>query len=465
MLTTPQPGNRRHFLATQAGFLGLVGLSQLLAGEQAKGKSTHFPAKAKRCIFIFLAGGISQVDLFDPKPALNNLHGKSIPESMTKVKFAFTDPKKSFLMRSPYQFQKHGKSGLDISDRLPQIASCADDIAIIRSMHHNSFAHAQAELFSLTGRETAGHPTNGAWLSYGLGSMNDELPAYVTLITQAAPVSRSLTWGSGYLPAQHAGVLLREQGDAMHNLAHPDGVTFEQRRRQIDTLQALDKLHHQETGDDTILERLKNYELAFQMQRSALTLNKFDDEKPSTLEAYGTNRHYDEESFSRNCLLARRLVERGVRFVSIMHRQWDTHKDHYEIYPSLCRQIDQPIAALLKDLKQRGLLDSTLVVFASEFGRTPFTQNSLPEAHAGRDHHPFAYSLWMAGGGVKGGQQYGETDDFGWNITRDPVHLHDFHATMLHLFGMDHTRLTAKHQGLNHRLTDQAGKVIHPLIA
>ncbi len=457
--------NRRHFLASQAGFLGLVGLSQLLADDQDTKPATHFPAKAKRCIFIFLAGGISQVDLFDPKPKLDDLHGKPIPDSMTKVKFAFTDPKKSVMMRSPYQFQKHGKSGLDISERLPHIASCADDLAIIRSMHHNSFAHAQAELFSLTGRENAGHPTNGAWLSYGLGSMNAELPAYVTLITGAAPVARSLTWGSGFLPTQHAGVVLQNSGDAMYNLAHPDGMTSGQRRRQLDALQSLDKLHHQATGDDSILERLKNYELAFRMQRSAPSLNNFNEESVATISAYGADRHDDNLSFSRNCLMARRLVERGVRFVSILHRKWDNHKDLYEHYPGLCREVDQPIAALLKDLKQRGLLDSTLVVFASEFGRTPFTENSSPGAHAGRDHHPFAYSLWMAGGGIKGGQQYGETDDFGWNITRDPVHLHDFHATMLHLFGMDHTRLTAKHQGLNHRLTDQAGKVIHPLIA
>ncbi len=466
MLTSPNNWNRRQFLASQAGFLGLVGLSHLLAEDGATPPPTpHFPAKAKRCIFIFLAGGMSQVDLFDPKPKIDELHGKPIPDSMTKVKFAFTDPKKSVMMRSPYRFEKHGKSGLTISEMLPHIASCADDLAIIRSMHHNSFAHAQAELFALTGRENTGHPTNGAWLSYGLGSMNAELPAYVTLITGAAPVARSLTWGSGYLPAQHAGVVLRHTGDPMYNLSHPDGVTSAQRRRQLDALQSLDQMQHQATGDDAILERLKNYELAFRMQRSAPSLNNFNDESPATLQAYGTTRQHDNESFSRNCLLARRLVERGVRFVSILHRKWDSHKDLYEHYPGLCREVDLPVAALLKDLKQRGLLDSTLVVFASEFGRTPFTENSQPGPHAGRDHHPFAYSLWMAGGGVKGGQQFGETDDFGWNITENPVHLHDFHATMLHLFGMDHQKLTFRHQGLNHRLTDQAGKVIHQLIA
>jgi hypothetical protein len=456
--------SRRRFLASQAGFLGLVGLSQLMADDKLQPR-THFPAKAKRCIFIFLAGGFSQVDLFDPKPKLDELHGQPIPDSMTKVKFAFTDPKKSFLMRSPYAFKKHGKSGLDISDRLPHIATCADDLAVIRSMHHTSFAHAQAELFALTGREQAGHPTNGAWLSYGLGSMSAELPAYVTLITGAAPVARSLTWGSGYLPVQHAGVVLKNIGYPMDNLAEPDGTSSERRRRQIDTLQSLDQLHHQETGDDTILERLKNYELAFRLQRSAPALTDFRDESQQMLSSYGVDRQDDAQSFSRNCLLARRLVEKGVRFVSILHRKWDSHKDQYELYPHLCREIDQPIAALLKDLKQRGLLDSTLVVFASEFGRTPFTENIKPGPKAGRDHHPFAYTLWMAGGGVKGGQAYGETDDFGWNITRNPVHLHDFHATMLHLFGIDHLRLTALHQGLPHRLTDQAGKVIRELVA
>lgn len=460
--------DRRHFLQSPAGFLGLVSLAQLLAEEPAQAavqpQRTHFTAKADRCIFIFLAGGTSHIDLFDPKPKLDDLHGKPIPASMVKgVPFAFTDPQKSFLMRSPYAFKKHGQSGATISEMLPHIARYADDLTIIRSMHHNSFAHAQAELFSLTGREVVGHPTNGAWLSYGLGQASQELPAYVTLITGGAPVARSLTWGSGYLPAQHAGVLFRNQGEPLLNLSNPDGVTRETRREQLDALAALDQIQRARTGDANIDSRIANYELAYRMQVAAPSLTDLKQETEAIRQSYGIEREGDEGHFARNCLLARRLVEKGVRFVSLLHRKWDSHKELYEHYPGLCREVDQPIAALLKDLKDRGLLQRTLVVFATEFGRTPFTENVKPGPKVGRDHHPMAYTMWMAGGGTRPGT-YGATDDLGWNITENPVHLHDFHATMLHLFGFDHTRLTYPYRGLNHRLTDQAGKVIRQLI-
>lgn len=463
---------RRQFLASPAGFLGLVSLANLLQGETVAHAATppilsqtHFPAKAKRCIFIFLAGGTSHIDLFDPKPKLNELHGQPVPESMVKgVKFAFADPKKSFLMRSPFAFKRWGKSGAEISELLPHIAGCADDITFIRSMHHTAFAHAQAELTALTGRDVAGHPTNGAWLSYGLGNARQDLPAYVTLITGTAPVARSLTWGSGYLPASHAGVLFRNEGEPLLNLSNPDYVSRQARREQLDALAQLDRMHQTQTGDTSIESRLANYELAFRMQMAAPELTDLEKEASSTREAYGTTRPGDDGHFARNCLLARRLVERGVRFVSILQRKWDHHKDLNEYYPKVCAEIDQPIAALLKDLKTRGLLDSTLLVFATEFGRTPFTENVKPGPGAGRDHHPFAYSLWMAGGGVRPGQTFGKTDDLGWNITENPVHLHDFHATMLHLFGFDHTRLTYPYRGLNHRLTDQAGKVVKQLL-
>lgn len=463
---------RRQFLASPAGFLGLVSLANLLQSEttvyaatQPGTPRTHFPAKAKRCIFIFLAGGTSHIDLFDPKPKLNELHGQAVPESMVKgVGLAFTDPKKSFLMRSNIGFKRWGKCGAEISELLPHIGSCADDLTIVRSMHHNAFAHAQAELTALTGRDVPGHPTNGAWLSYGLGTAVQELPAYVTLITGAAPVARSLTWGSGYLPASHAGVLFRNEGEPLLNLGNPDGVSREARREQLDALIQLDRMHQTRSGDPSIDSRIANYELAYRMQVAAPELTSLAKESASTCEAYGTERANDSGHFARNCLLARRLVERGVRFVSLLHRKWDHHKDLDEHYPLVCREIDQPIAALLKDLKTRGLLDSTLLVFATEFGRTPFTENVKPGPGAGRDHHPFAYSMWMAGGGMRPGLTFGRTDDLGWNITENPVHLHDFHATMLHLFGFDHTRLTYPYRGLNHRLTDQAGKVVRQLI-
>lgn len=467
-----QPMERRQFLASQAGFLGLVSLADLLQGEntahaaaQPPQGRTHFAARAKRCIFIFLAGGTSHIDLFDPKPRLDALHGQSVPESMVKgVTLAFTDPKKSFLMRSSFGFKRWGKCGAEISEMLPHIGSCADDLTIIRSMHHTAFAHAQAELTALTGRDTAGHPTEGAWLSYGLSHARQELPAYVTLITGAAPVARSLTWGSGYLPATHAGVLFRNEGEPLLNLANPEAVSRQARREQLDALAQLDRLHQDRTGDSSIESRIANYEQAYRMQVAAPELTDLSKETDSTQEAYGTTRPLDEGHFARNCLLARRLVERGVRFVSILHRKWDHHKDLDEHYPKVCREIDQPIAALLKDLKARGLLDSTLLVFATEFGRTPFTENVKPGPGAGRDHHPFAYSMWMAGGGVRPGLTFGRTDDLGWNITENPVHVHDFHATMLYLFGFDHTRLTYPYRGLNHRLTDQAGKVVKQLL-
>lgn len=462
--------NRRSFLKTPAGFLGMLSMAQLLnsdgklyAEEQTK---THFPAKAKNCIFIFLAGGTSHIDLFDPKPKLDGLHGKPVPESMVQgFQFAFTDPKKSFLMRSPFAFKKHGKCGAEISELLPHIATCADDISIVRSMHHTAFAHAQAELTALTGRDLAGHPTNGAWLSYGLGNATNNLPSYVTLISGAAPVARSLTWGSGYLPQNYAGVLFRNQGDPLMNLTNGEGISREARREQLDALRKLDELQRAKTGDSSIDARIANYEMAFQMQAISPELTDYSKETPATLEAYGVNRDGEHGDFSRNCLLARRLVEKGVRFVSILERKWDHHKDLNEFYPNQCKEIDQPIAALLKDLKTRGLLESTLVVFSTEFGRTPFTENVKPGPGAGRDHHPFAYTIWMAGGGVKAGQTLGSTDELGWQITENPVHLNDFHATMLHLFGLDHTKLTYRYRGLDHRLTDQSGKVVRQLLS
>jgi hypothetical protein len=467
--------SRRSFLTTAASGLGAAALGSLLAGdgvlgdERASGflapRPPHFSAKAKACIYIFLAGGTSHIDLFDPKPKLTELSGQAIPESFTKgLKFAFTDPAKSYLMASKFPFRRYGQCGLELSELLPHVGSCADDLGLVRSMHHNVFAHAQAELESLTGKDLTGRPSAGAWVVYGLGSETQNLPAYVVLMTGRSPTARSLAWGNGFLPSHYQGVPLRNQGEPILNLANPEGVAAEMRREQLEAIAKLNRQKYEQTRDPEILSKIASYELAFRMQSTAPELIDLAGESAKTLEAYGVNRGGDDGDFGRNCLLARRMVERGVRFVSLFHRKWDQHKNLNEDYPNLCREIDQPIGALLKDLKARGLLDSTLVVWGTEFGRTALTENSKPGPGVGRDHHPFAFSQWLAGGGVRGGTVVGKTDELGWNPVEDPVHVNDFHATLLHLFGLDHLKLTYRFKGLDFRLTDQAGKVVQKLL-
>jgi uncharacterized protein (DUF1501 family) len=458
--------SRRHFLTRTAGGMGLAALASLLAedglladdADPLRPKPPHFPAKAKSAIFIFLVGGTSQVDLFDPKPELAKLHGQPIPESFRAGvrlgQTTFAAP----VMQSPFGFRKYGQCGMEMSDMLPHIGACANDIALVRSLHHAAFDHAPGELALSTGKEQPGRPTMGAWLTYGLGSESRNLPGYVVLLNGRSPKARSLVWGNGFLPASHQGVLFRGQGSPVLDLANPKDVSSAMHRAQLDAVRKLNELRRADTGDPKLTAQIAAYELAYRMQSAAPELVDLSREARKTVEAYG------EGGFARSLLLARRLVERGVRFVTVTHPDWDHHDKIAQEIPKSCREIDRPIAALLRDLKQRGLLDSTLVVCGSEFGRTAITQGK-DLATAGRDHHPHAFSVWLAGGGVKGGQVLGATDELGWKVTADPVHLHDFHATLLHLFGLDHERLTFRHHGQDARLTDVAGKVVTKLVA
>ncbi len=458
---------RRRFLTSAASGLGSAALLSLLHDDTVlAARPADSVATAKSCIFIFLAGGTSQVELFDPKPKLAEHSGEKLPASFfAKDRFFSIKPDQALAMGSRFGFRRYGQCGMEMSELLPHIGSSADDIALIRSMHTDQFDHGPAEILFSTGVDTPGRPSAGAWVTYGLGSESQNLPGYVVLMTGRGPVARSMTWGNGFLPTIHAGVLFHGSGEPLLNLSNPPGVKGEMQRVQLEALRELNQERFAQTGDPEILNRIAAYELAFRMQASAPELIDLERESPMTHGAYGTDRQGESRSFASNCLLARRLVERGVRFVSIFHRRWDHHSGIHKKIEDGCQIIDQPIGALLKDLKQRGLLDSTLVVWGTEFGRTPVTQNTQPGPGAGRDHHRHAFSLWMAGGGVRGGQVIGATDDFGWRPVEDPVHVHDFHATLLHLFGLNHLELTFRSKGLDTRLTDQSGKVIEKVFA
>lgn len=460
---------RRRFLTSSASGLGCAALASLLkddgllAGEvnPLAPKEPHFAPRAKRCIFIFLAGGTSQVELFDPKPELNELTGQKIPDSFKEGVRLGQTGWDAPLMGSRFKFRRYGECGMEMSELLPHIGSCADDIALIRSMHHLAFDHAPGELELSTGKDLPGRPSMGAWLTYGLGSASQNLPGYVVMINHRSPNTRHLAWGNGFLPAENRGALFRSQGEPILNLQTPNDVSSKLNRVQLDAIRRLNTLNSKRTGDPSIAGKIAAYELAFRMQSAAPELIDLSHETKATMEDYGVTRSGQEGVFSRNVLLARRLVERGVRFVSVCQRTWDHHEGIATGLPVQCREVDQPIAALLKDLKQRGLLDSTLVVWGTEFGRTAITQGDWKKA--GRDHHPHAFSVWLAGGGVRGGQVIGETDEIGWRVVKDPVHTNDFHATLLHLFGLDHKRLTFRFQGLDFRLTDVGGKVVEKL--
>ena len=477
---------RRYFLGTGGYGLGMAALSQLLASEKTPAvnplapKPPHFPAKARACIFIFLEGGPSQVDLFDPKPKLNALDGQPLPDSLTKnVRFAFIKKESAVLLGTQRKFTKHGQSGMEFSDLVPNLATCADDFLMVRSMHTDQFNHHPAQLVLHSGRPFFGLPTAGSWLTYGLGSESQNLPGYVVLSAGRGTSGGASLWQSGFLPSVHAGVLLRSQGDPVLNLTNPPGLPAELQRRGLDALREMNDARYRQVRDPEIASRVASYELAFRMQTAAPELIDLSRESQSTLEAYGVGRadpaisgpqrgggmgQYN--SFATNCLLARRLVERGVRFVSLFHASWDHHSNLDAELSHNCGMADQPVAALIKDLKQRGLLDSTLVVWAGEFGRTPLGENRQGYAKVtGRDHHPTAFTILMVGGGVRGGMAYGETDEIGWSITKDPVHVNDFQATMLQLFGLDHLKLTYRAQGLDARLTGVAGHVIRDWIS
>jgi hypothetical protein len=450
--------SRRQFFTSTGSGLGLAAIASLLTedGVQAA-PAPPVPPKARSCIFLFLLGGTSQIELFDPKPTLKRLEGQPIPESFRQGIRLGQTGWSAPLMASPFGFRHYGECGTEMSELLPHIGSCADDIALVRSMHHEAFDHAPGELALCTGKDLPGRPSMGAWLTYGLGSESRDLPGYVVLVNGRGPKARELIWGNGFLPATHQGVLLRNQGSPILNLQNPPDISADLHRAQLDAMRRLNELQAKENPDPAIAARIAAYELAFRMQSAAPELIDLRGETKSTLQAYG------DGDLARSLLLARRLVERGVRFVTVTHHEWDHHDGIAEGLPRACRQVDQPVAALLKDLKQRGLLDATLVVWGTEFGRTAITQGK--GSKPGRDHHPHGFSVWLAGGGVKGGQAIGQTDELSWRAVEDRIHLNDFHATLLHLFGLDHKRLTFRHQGLDFRLTDVAGKVVTKLLA
>ena len=474
---------RRNFLTTSACGLGMAALGSMLSAEEGTNpltiKPPHFAPKAKNCIFLLQAGAPSQLDLFDPKPKLNELHGKPLPtELLEKVRFAFIKKESAVLMGSPRKWSKHGQCGMDFSDFLPNIATCSNDILMIRSMFSEQFNHHPGQLLLSCGRSTFGLPTVGSWLTYGLGTESENLPGYVVLTSGRGSSGGSSLWSSGFLPSHYAGVLFRNEGEPILNLTNPNGLPPELQRRGLDAMRSLNESRYSQVHDPEIASRIASYELAFRMQSSAPELIDLRGESAGTLSDYGVERLQHPQatgrgnvanahlSFARNCLLSRRMVERGVRFVNIIYEAWDQHSDLEQDLRYNSWVVDQPIAALLKDLKQRGLLDSTLVVWGSEFGRTPLGENrNGRNANTGRDHHPFAFTLWMAGGGIRGGQVYGETDELGWGVTKDPVHINDLHATMLHLFGMDHLKLTHRNQGRDFRLTDVGGKIIKQWLA
>jgi hypothetical protein len=482
---------RRRFFTSTASGLGLVALGSLLQQDGLLAapvvaptdplfpKPPHFAPRAKNCIFIFMEGAPSQLDLFDPKPKLNELDGQPLPDSLLeKVRFAFIKKETVRLMGSPRKFAKHGRSGMEFSDLLPNLARCADDLLMVRSMHTDQFNHHPAQLLLHCGRSTFGLPTMGAWLNYGLGSEARDLPGYVVLSAGRGTSGGSSLWQSGFLPSVYAGVPFRSQGDAVLNLRNPEGLPASLQRAGLDTLAQLNQLRLEQTGDAEIASRISAYELAFRMQRAAPELIDLSKESPKTLERYGVNRPDPPmkaeraggpgqyRGFATNCLLARRLVERGVRFVNVLHASWDHHSNLDTELTFNTGMSDQPVAALIEDLKERGLLDETLIVWCGEFGRTPLGENRPGyKKVTGRDHHPNAFTVLLAGGGVKGGLTYGETDEIGWNVVRDPVHINDLHATILHLFGLDHLRLTHRYQGRDFRLTDVAGKVVRELLA
>ncbi len=466
-LTAPRSGRRRFLTGTMSG-LGLTALASMLqqdgllaadtVSHPLRPRASHYPPRAKNCIFIYLIGGLSQVELFDPKPTLNQLHGQRIPDTFREGVRLGQTTYDAPLMGNPFGFRKYGRCGMELSELLPNLGACADDLCLIRSMHHEAFDHAPGELVLSTGKDIPGRPSLGSWLAYGLGSETQNLPGYVVLLNGRAPKSRRLLWGSGFLPATYEGVLFRSQGTPILNLNGPKEITPELHRAQLDAIRRLNELRRGETGDPKLDAQIAAYELAFRMQTAAPELIDLSDEPGPTRGAYG------EGDFNRGLLLARRMVERGVRFVMVTHHEWDHHEAIHAGLPKACAEIDRPIAALLKDLKQRGMLEETLVVIGTEFGRTAITQGKDLNT-AGRDHHPHAFSLLLAGAGVKSGYTLGQTDELGWRVTQDPVHMHDFHATLLHLFGIDHKRLTFRHQGLDQRLTDVAGNVVRKILA
>jgi hypothetical protein len=474
---------RREFLTSSASGLGAIALAALLSEDgrcvadslpaSLPPKAGHHAGRARAGIFIFLAGGPSQVDLFDPKPILRKQEGESLPESVTRGKrFAFIGAR-ARLKASRYRFGKYGQCGMDFSELVPHLATRADDLTLVRSMQTDTFNHLPGHYLMSTGFRQFGRPSVGAWVLYGLGSESNDLPGYVVL-TSGSVRGGGANWSNGFLPPRYQGVRFSNQGDPVLNLSSPPGITPMAQRAGLDALGQLNQLHAAQTRDPEITSRIAAYELAFRMQASAPQLLDTSSESPQTIADYGIsrdganalpdslreNRRAAAATFASNCLLARRLVEAGVRFVTIFHGDWDHHGGLHRGLTTNCRVVDQPIAALIGDLKRRGMLESTLVVITGEFGRT-----CLAQGDDGRDHHPYAFSTLLAGGGTRRGTVYGRSDDFGFNVEENPVHVHDLHATLLHLFGLDHLRLTYRSQGRDMRLTDISGSIVKGILA
>ena len=481
-LNHPPPADegltRRQFFGRSAAGIGAVALASLLQprgfGAESMGATPgrpHFAPKAKRVIYLFMHGGPSQLDLFDHKPGLRARHGTELPDSVrgTQRLTGMTSGQKNFPVTSSiFNFSRHGRSGAWVSDLLPHTAKIVDELCIIRSLHTEAINHDPAVTLMQTGHQQPGRPSIGAWASYGLGSENQNLPAFVVLLSRgsaarpADPLYARL-WGSGFLPSNHQGVSFRSSGDPVLYLSNPPGLDAASRRDQLDTIAALNGVQRERQIDPEIETRIAQYEMAYRMQTSVPGLTDLRNETEATFAAYGPQAKVPG-TFAANCLLARRLAERDVRFIQLYHRGWD---QHYNLPSDLRLQsedIDQPCAALIGDLKQRGLLDDTLVIWGGEFGRTTYSQGKLEAANYGRDHHGRCFTMWLAGGGVKPGMTYGETDDFSYNVAKDPVHVHDLNATLLHLLGIDHTRLTFKFLGRNYRLTDVEGQVVKAIL-
>ena len=465
--------NRRQFLSRFGMGLGAVALADMLpreAGAAATGVlgQPHFPPKAKRIIYLFMSGGPSQLDLLDYKPLLNQRHGEQLPDSVRggqRLTGMSGNQSSIPLVGSPFKFAQHGQAGGWFSELLPHTAGIADDLCVVKSMFTEAINHGPGVTFLQTGSQIPGRPSMGSWLSYGLGQENANLPSFVVLITKdkgGQPLGAHL-WGAGFLPPKLQGVLFRAAKDPVLYLGNPDGVSAESRRLLLDRLRELHEHQFAGTPDAEIQGRIDQYEMAYRMQTSIPEVSDLSGETAETLDSYGPDVK-TPGTFAANCLLARRLAEKGVRFIQLYHQDWDHHGGLPGALPKLCKETDQPAAALVKDLKQRGLLDDTLVVWGGEFGRTNYCQGKI-QANFGRDHHPRCFSVWMAGGGVKAGSVFGETDDFGYNVVSDGVHIHDFHATLLHLLGIDHERLTYKFQGRRYRLTDVHGKLVKGLVA
>ena len=473
---SPIGQSRRRFLNDFGMGLGGIAAASMMSSGSATASTVaspstgkHLPSKAKRVIYLFQSGGPSQMDLHDHKPLLNAQHGSELPAEIRKGQrlTAMSGNQASLpLAGTPFKFKRHGKSGQTMSELLPFTSEIADDICVINSMHTEAINHGPGVTMMQTGSQFPGRPSMGAWLSYGLGSENENLPSFVVMVTRnkgGQPLVSRL-WGSGFLPSKHQGVRFRSGKDPVLYLNNPNGITRKSRRGMLDALSELHNMQLQRTNDPVIEDRIGQYELAFRMQSSIPGVTNVSDEPDHVFKAYG-NDSRTPGTFAANCLLARRLAEQGVQFIQLYHPGWDQHGGLKKGLTTQCRETDQASAALVNDLKQRGMLDDTLVVWGGEFGRTNYCQGKLTANSFGRDHHPRCFSIWMAGGGIKPGVSYGTTDPYGYNVVDNPVHVHDLHATMVHLLGIDHKRLTFKYQGRHFRLTDVHGEVVEDILA